>query len=49
LTDTEADEVVQETAIAIARHLPEYRYDRELGIRQGQSGFGLTGTPERRT
>ena len=27
LTDTEADEVVQETAIAIARHLPEYHYD----------------------
>jgi RNA polymerase sigma-70 factor (ECF subfamily) len=27
LTDTEADEVVQETAIAMARHLPEYRYD----------------------
>jgi hypothetical protein len=27
LTDTEADEVVQETAIAMARHLPKYRYD----------------------
>jgi len=27
LTDTEADEVVQETAIAVARHLPEYIYD----------------------
>jgi RNA polymerase sigma-70 factor (ECF subfamily) len=27
LTDTEADEVVQETAIAMARHLPEYKYD----------------------
>jgi RNA polymerase sigma-70 factor (ECF subfamily) len=27
LTDTEADEVVQETAIAMSRHLPEYRYD----------------------
>src|SRR5215471_8321212 len=26
LTGTEADEVVQETAIAMARHLPEYRY-----------------------
>ena len=25
LTDTEAGEVVQETAIAIAPHLPEYR------------------------
>ena len=25
LTETEADEVVQETAIEIARHLPEYR------------------------
>jgi RNA polymerase sigma-70 factor (ECF subfamily) len=30
LTDTEADEVVQETAIAIARHLPEYRYDPKV-------------------
>lgn len=27
LNDTEADEVVQETAIAIARHLPEFQYD----------------------
>src|SRR5256885_1021142 len=27
LTDTEADEVVQETAIAMARNLPEFRYD----------------------
>jgi len=27
LNDTEADEVVQDTAIAVARHLPEYRYD----------------------
>ena len=26
-TDPEADEVVQETAIAVARHLPEYRHD----------------------
>jgi RNA polymerase sigma factor (sigma-70 family) len=26
LTDAESDEVVQETAIAIARHLPGYRY-----------------------
>jgi RNA polymerase sigma factor (sigma-70 family) len=30
LTDTEADEVVQETAIAMSRHLPEYRYDPKL-------------------
>lgn len=30
LTDSEADEVVQETAIAMARHLPEYRYDRKV-------------------
>ena len=30
LTETEADEVVQETAIAIARHLPEYHYNREV-------------------
>ena len=29
LLDTEADEVVQETAIAVARHLPEFRYDPE--------------------
>ena len=27
LTDTEADEVVQETAIAMSRHLPDFRYD----------------------
>ncbi len=27
LTNTEADEVVQETVIAMSRHLPEYRYD----------------------
>jgi RNA polymerase sigma factor (sigma-70 family) len=26
LSDSEADEVVQETAIAVARHLPEFRY-----------------------
>src|SRR5881628_3714553 len=30
LTDTEADEVVQETAIGIAQHLPEYRYDPKV-------------------
>ena len=30
LTDAEADDVVQETAIAMARHLPEYRYDPEV-------------------
>jgi len=30
LTSTEADEVVQETAIAMARHLPEYRYDPKV-------------------
>ena len=30
LTDTEADEVVQETAIAMARHLPEFRYDPKV-------------------
>ncbi len=30
LTDTEADEAVQETAIAMARHLPEYRYDPKV-------------------
>src|SRR5260221_10854351 len=27
LTDTEADEVVQETAIGVARHLPGFSYD----------------------
>src|SRR5207247_10380506 len=26
LTETEADEVVQETTIAVARHMPEFRY-----------------------
>lgn len=30
LTDTEADEVVQETAIAMARHLPEYQYNPKV-------------------
>src|SRR5438093_7319592 len=30
LTDTEADEVVQETAIAVARHLPEFHYDPKV-------------------
>src|SRR5437870_7710853 len=30
LNDTEADEVVQETAIAVARHLPEFRYNPEV-------------------
>src|SRR5438552_3377300 len=30
LTDTEADEVVQETAIAVSRHLPEFRYDPKV-------------------
>jgi len=30
LTDTEADEVVQETAIATARNLPEFRYDPKV-------------------
>ncbi len=29
-TDPEADEVVQETAIAAARHLPEFRYDPKV-------------------
>jgi RNA polymerase sigma-70 factor (ECF subfamily) len=30
LTDSESDEVVQETAIATARHLPEYRYNPKV-------------------
>src|SRR5712671_6864631 len=30
LNDTDADEVVQETAIAMARHLPEFRYDPKV-------------------
>jgi RNA polymerase sigma-70 factor (ECF subfamily) len=30
LTDTEADEVVQETAIAVARHLPDFCYDPKV-------------------
>src|SRR5881296_4257558 len=30
LTDTEADEVVQETAIAMARNLPDFRYDPKV-------------------
>lgn len=30
LNDTEAEEVVQETAIALSRHLPEFRYDPKV-------------------
>lgn len=30
LTATEADEVVQETAIAVSRHLPEFHYDPQV-------------------
>ena len=30
LTDTEADEVVQETAVAVARHLLEFRHDPKV-------------------
>lgn len=30
LSDVEADEVTQETAIAVARHLPEFNYDRKV-------------------
>src|SRR5215469_16797766 len=30
LNDTEADEVVQETAIAVSRNLPEFRYDPKV-------------------
>src|SRR5215468_6002688 len=30
LNDTEADEVVQETAIALSRHLPEFRYEPKV-------------------
>ena len=30
LTDTEADEVVQETAIGVARHLPGFSYDPKV-------------------
>src|SRR5262245_57678933 len=30
LTDTEADEVVQDTALAMARHLPGYQYDPKV-------------------
>jgi len=30
LSDAEADEVVQETAISMARHLPEFRYDPKV-------------------
>jgi RNA polymerase sigma-70 factor (ECF subfamily) len=30
LTETEADEVVQETAIGMARHLPEFDYDPKV-------------------
>jgi RNA polymerase sigma-70 factor (ECF subfamily) len=30
LNETEADEVVQETAIALSKHLPEFRYDPKV-------------------
>ncbi len=30
LTETEAQEVVQETVISVARHLPEFRYDPKV-------------------
>jgi RNA polymerase sigma factor (sigma-70 family) len=30
LSNTEADDVVQETAIAMARHLPDFRYDPKI-------------------
>ncbi|MGO8766974.1 MAG: RNA polymerase sigma factor [Limisphaerales bacterium] len=31
LTETEAQEVVQETMIAVAKHIPAFKYDRNLG------------------
>jgi RNA polymerase sigma factor (sigma-70 family) len=31
LTRVEADEVVQETMVAVARHMPEFSYDRAIG------------------
>ena len=30
LTETEAQEVVQETVISVARHLPQFRYDPKV-------------------
>ena len=30
LTEVEAQEVVQETVISVARHLPEFRYDPKV-------------------
>src|SRR6185436_3555024 len=31
LSDPEAQDVVQETIISVARHMPSFRYDPELG------------------
>jgi RNA polymerase sigma-70 factor (ECF subfamily) len=41
LTRAEADEVVQETMLVVARQLPEFRYDPALGTFKGWL-FGIT-------
>ena len=35
LSDSEAQDVVQETIIAVARKMPEFRYDRSIGTFKG--------------
>jgi len=35
LTDTEAQEVVQETIIAVSKHMPDFKYDRTKGSFKG--------------
>src|SRR5436853_7710150 len=35
LNDSEAQDVVQETIIAVARKMPEFRYDRSIGTFKG--------------
>lgn len=35
LNRTEADDVVQETMIAVAKHIPTFKYDREIGSFKG--------------
>jgi RNA polymerase sigma factor (sigma-70 family) len=35
LTETEAQEVVQETMITVAKHMPNFKYDRKIGSFRG--------------
>ena len=35
LTETEAEDVVQETMLSVAKHIPTFKYDREIGSFKG--------------